>query len=144
MSNTEQSDTVKGAHCGRRGRKHRKQAKRSQKQQQLNERERKEELDRRNLMLPAILSWVTKLCSRSEAGVIVQRHIQGKYPRQMSFIAYCVDGRVTSSLMGVEKFTVREVQPWSDMSPSQLKLLVRRHWKPFWPKNILQIIADEV
>ena len=137
-------DNVRGKHSGRRGRKWCKQDQKVRKQQRLNKRERKIELDKRIVVARTVADWVGKLCTRSEVGIIVPRSIKGRFPREMQFTKYCPTGLVKSAVIRLDTVYIVTVQPWIEMSSSHLESIKRRHWKPFWPKNILQIIADEL
>lgn len=146
--NTNHGDALRGGSktrgTGKRGRKRRKQDRRVERQDKVNARERREELDKRALMMPSIRDWAIKLCGRSTVGLIIPRHVKDLFREQGRVSTYCVAGLVLNSLHGIDSVEVEEFQPWEKMSSEQLKRLKKRQWKPHKPKNLLDIIANEL
>lgn len=132
----------KNTYAGRRGRKKREQERRAQKKREEIERARAEETAQRDKMLKTIVPWVKELCELSEVGVIVERRVEGKFPRLSWFPMYCAEGYVARATLRIDTVAIYEVHPWNTLSTTQLKRLVRRRWKPFWPKDLLQRLAE--
>lgn len=145
--NSSHGDALRGGSknrgSGRRGRKRRKQDQRIERQNKVNARDRREELDKRALMMPSVRAWVVKLCGRSRVGIICPRHVKDLF-RERQVSTYCVDGLVLKSLHGVDEVWIEKFQSWEEMSSDQLGRLKRRQWKPYKGKNLLDIIAAEL
>ena len=146
--NPKQGAEPKGQFCGRRGKKHRSQDRKVQKQQRVNARERRIELDKRVPLITRVRPWMLQICSRCEFGLAIPRNKLETTKQQPHM--FCARGRVTRFIWIIDHLTgrasyisVEAVQPWAEMSSGYLKRTVKRRWRPFKMKNILQILADE-
>ena len=141
-----ETQPLKGHRCGRRGRKNRKEGRRKERQKQINERERQEEIEARKPLVKKLKPWIEKVCSRSKCGLA----ITGRFMMGHTFM--CAEGRVTthrfvldaSGRIDLDRLEPSTIQQWSDMSTSLLRSLKERRWQPFRPKNILDLIVDEI
>lgn len=132
----------RSTNLGRRGRKKRKETLRLKKLMEARQKAERAERERRAYLLKAILPWVQPMCSLGEDGIIVEKHVVGRYPRQMWFSQYCVDGCVRGSTIGVNEVEIKEVEPWLEIPSDRLQRLIKKDWHPFRTKTLLQRLAD--
>jgi len=109
----------------------------------VNARDRRIELDKRIPLVGRVKEWMEQVCSRCEHGLAVptngsKSHVFCKEGRVEKFAWWCRPITTEAKILKIEKVT-----PWSELSSSYLKRVMRMRWRPFKMKNLLQIIADE-
>jgi hypothetical protein len=129
----------KGFKGGRRGRKARKKEERLARQQRVNEQEKREEMEKRRVLAAEIKPWVKKMCGRSKCGLI---HPFEKTDRSIpAGPFYSPEGGVGVRI-DVDDVEIIEIIEWHELSSRVLKGISKSRWRPFRPKNILEVLAE--
>lgn len=127
------------SHRGRRGRKHLKQERRIAQKDELLRRERRLERERRAPLIAKIVPWMTELCRRSSCNIATDSpddYMRGTF--------FCPEGRVLSCVVDVDTVDIRKVVPWMELSSDYLDSVMKRQWKSFRAKNVLELISERV
>lgn len=84
---------------------------------------------------------MTELCRRSSCGIATDVR-SDHYIGHRTF--FCPEGRVDRSVIDVVNVSIERVTPWKELTTEYLVAVMKRQWKPFREKNVLEIIAERV
>jgi len=131
--------------AGRRGRKFRKQEARQERKRDLKAQALRVEHDKRKKLIEWVKPIITKVCELSSVGIAIDKRtevIGDKYPRELFITKLCCEGEVNQALWDVDEIEIRNVKPWHEISSHTLAIYKEMSWKPLWPKNILDRLAE--